>query len=64
MLWRKSGDSTANPEMEELKQKPEEELMFKTVPWLKQMALAYLKYGESRYAKDRIKREIELRSKK
>jgi len=42
-----------------LKQKPEEELMFKTVPWLKQMALAYLEYGESRYAKERIRENLD-----
>ena len=37
-----------------------EELTFKSIPWLKQMALAYLKYGESRYAKERIRESIEF----
>ena len=37
----------------------EEELTFKAAPWLKQIAIAYLNYGESRYAKERIRKRLE-----
>lgn len=40
--------------------KPEEELMFKSVPWLRLIAIAYLRYGESKYAKERIRERIDL----
>lgn len=38
--------------------KPEEELTFKAVPWLRQMAIAYLRYGKSGYAKEKIRERI------
>jgi len=38
----------------------EEELTFKTVPWLREIAKAYLRYGESKYAKERIREKIDI----
>jgi len=43
-----------------LKQQKPEDLALKSVPWLRLIAIAYLRYGESKYAKERIRRSIDL----
>ena len=49
----------ALPQMK-LKQQKQEDLALKSVPWLRLIAIAYLRYGESKYAKERIRRSIDL----
>ena len=43
-----------------LKQQKPEDLALKIVPWLRLIAMAYLRYGESRYAKERIKERMDF----